>query len=144
MERSHCYSNQVWHFQSMLVVRWTQINLPKSVLHIQSFCFCLLNLLLFRCSHFCCHFGCAELISSFTIQNNSWFAMISPENLTIWWKMCVEINVCRYPYGSSYLVGATFVLLFFKIVIMHYQIPKQKQMKFWTKDKIESQHSFCE
>ena len=44
----------------------------------------------------CC--ACAELASSVTTQNYSWYATILPEKPTIWWKTRDEIDVRKYPY----------------------------------------------
>ena len=65
---------------AMLVMQCQTRNLPKRVLHAQSF-FLIFS---FSFSHQCC--GCTRLANSITTQNNPWYAMILSEKPTSWWK----------------------------------------------------------
>ena len=53
-----------------------------------------------------------ELASIVTTQNNSWYATISPEKTTIWWKTRDEINIRRYSTHTERLIIAIFILLY--------------------------------
>ena len=87
-------------FQSSLttsVVQWRKKSAKKCAAR-SEFLLCLLNLFLFLLFSFpLSGFGCAELVSNVTTQNNSWYATISPEKLknpTFWWKTVDEIDRC--------------------------------------------------
>lgn len=50
--------------------------------------------------------GCSSSLTEVfnTTQNNSRYATISFKNLTIWWKMCEQNDIYRYPQGGSNVV----------------------------------------
>ena len=58
-----------------------------------------------------------ELASSVTTQNNSWYATISLEKTTIWWKTRDEINIRRYPYREAHYSHIHSPLLLFDVLI---------------------------
>ena len=91
----HCHFIQVWQRQSCN----DEKNLPKSVLHVQSFCFaCIIkpvSLFIFLVSFVV--LVALSSLSSVTTENNSWYVTILPEKLkkpTLWWKTGDEIDPC--------------------------------------------------
>jgi len=64
-------------------VQRRQRNLPKSVLHVQSFCFGYLACSLFLLSRIRRRCSCTRLASRVATQNNSKFATISPKKPSI-------------------------------------------------------------
>ena len=82
---------------AMLVMQCQTRNLPKSVLHAQSF-FLIFS---FSFSHRCC--GCTRLANSITTQNNPWYAMILSEKPTSWWKNA-PWKCSGYQYRGSILL----------------------------------------
>ena len=44
----------------------------------------------------------------------------------------------------NFILGLNFIFLYFKLIIIHYHIPKQRSIKFRPSDKIEPQHIYFE